>query len=138
LAAAAVTGRTAIPALLTILAIGGAPAGAGASRTPPPSPQVWPWTIAALLALLVAGRLLAARVWPTGSSRGMGAAHVALAAVLIGVVAFSIPSWLTAVSDPPVDPWQSPWMWLGTVASILLGAALLVPRVPELDRTSMA
>ena len=41
------------------------------------------------------------------------------------------------VSDPPVEPWQSPWMWLGTVASILLGGALLVPRIPALDRTSM-
>jgi hypothetical protein len=28
-------------------------------------------------------------------------------------------------------------MWLGTISSILLGAALLVPRIPALDRTSV-
>ncbi|WP_156401683.1 SCO7613 C-terminal domain-containing membrane protein [Agromyces sp. Soil535] len=137
LAMAAVTGRAAVPGLLAILAVGGTSAGAIGWSTAYSSAPVWPWTIAALLALVVAGRLLAARVWPTGSALGIGAAHLAAVAVLVGVVAFSIPSWLDAAADPPVDPWQSPWMWLGTVASILLGAALLVPRIPPLDRTSM-
>ena len=137
LAVAAVTGRAAVPGLLAILAVGGISAGAIGWSTAYSSAPVWPWTIAALLALLVAGRVLAARVWPTGSSRGIGAAHLAVAAVLVGVVAYSIPYWLDASGDPLVEPWQSPWMWLGTVASILLGGALLVPRIPALDRTSM-
>ncbi len=91
LAAAALTGRAVVPGLLAILAIGGISAGGLGLSTAYSSAPVWPWTIAALLALLVAGRLLASRVWPTGSARGIGAAHLTVATVLVGVVAFSIP-----------------------------------------------
>ena len=70
LAAAALTVRAAVPGLLAILAGGGISAGALGLSTAYSSAPVWPWTIAALLALLVAGRLLAARVWPTGRHAG--------------------------------------------------------------------
>lgn len=138
LAAAAVTGRAAVPGLLPVLAVGGISAGAIGWSTAYSSAPVWPWTVVALLALIVSGRLLARRVWPAGAARGIGAAHLATAAALGGAVAFSIPSWLESAGVPPVDPWQSPWMWLATVSAVLLAAALLVPRVPPLDRTSLA
>ena len=57
LAAAALTARAAVPGLLAILAVGGISAGGVALSTAYSSAPVWPWTIAALIALLVAGRL---------------------------------------------------------------------------------
>jgi hypothetical protein len=138
LAAAAVRERITFPGSLAVLSIGGIAAGLVAWSTAHSSSDVWPWTVAALVALLIAGRVVAARVWPYDLVRGVGAAHVALAAVLACTVAFSIPLWLEGAGSAAAGPWASPWMWLGTVASVLLAVGLFTPSLRALDRATLA
>lgn len=138
LAVASVPARIAFPGSLAVLSIFGTAAGLIAWSTAYSSSDIWPWTMAALLALLVAGRVVASRVWPPNRVRGMGAAHVTLAAVLACTIAFSIPLWLDRAGSAMTGPWASPWLWLGTVAPILLAIALFTPHLAVVDRTSLA
>ncbi|WP_159607004.1 hypothetical protein, partial [Agromyces humi] len=138
LAVASVPARIAFPGSLAVLSISGTAAGLVAWSTAYSSSDIWPWTMAALLALLVVGRVVASRVWPPNRVRAMGAAHVSLAAVLACTIAFSIPPWLEGAASAMIGTWASPWLWLGTVASILLAIALFTPNLVVVDRTSLA
>ncbi|WP_169053986.1 hypothetical protein [Agromyces sp. H66] len=99
--------------------------------------MVWPWAIAAVLATAVAGRLLAPRAWPVGAARGVGVAHLVVAMLLVAAAALTLPSWFDASGTPIAPPWDSPWMWLGTVGAALLAVPLFAPRITDADRIGL-
>lgn len=129
--------RASAPALLPVLVTFGMSGSALAIWTGWSNAGTWPWAIAAVLATAVAGRLLARRVWTSGSWSALGAAHLGIAVVLTAAAAFTMPAWMAASQVAVPSPWTSPWLWLGTVAAVLLTAALLIPRLGDADRIAL-
>lgn len=137
LALAAVLRRRSVPGLLLTLLILGASGGALAWWVGYSSPTVWPWASALVIATLVAGRVVARRVWAADAAPAAGATHLAVAATLAVTAVFSIVPWLDAAGVQPVAPWTSPWMWLATVGTVLLTAAGLLRRGTQRDRLAV-
>jgi hypothetical protein len=135
---AAALRRLSVPGLLPTLLILGGGGGALAWWVGYSSAAVWPWTTALVIATVVAGRVVARRVWAADAAPEAGATHLALASTLTAVAVFSIAPWLDAAGVQPVDPWISPWMLLATVGSVLLAAAALVRRGTPGDRLAVA
>ena len=135
---AALRDRLTAPGLLAVLAILGMGAVAFAWWIGWSNEDVWPWATAVVLATIIAGRVLASRVWAELAAQIMGAAHLVLAVVIVAVTSFAIPSWLDASGVGVADPWTSGWLWLGTVAAVLLGAFVFVPRLVTRDRLALA
>lgn len=126
-----------VPALLPVLATFGM-AGAGlAVWTAYSNPAVWPWATAGTLAMAVAGRLLAGRIWAAGAAPAVGTAHLVVAMLLALATAFTIPSWLDATGAALAQPWASPWVWLGTVGAGLLALAVVMPRLSAAERVGL-
>lgn len=129
--------RPPAPALLPVLATFGMSGSALAVWTAWSNAGVWPSAVGAVVATAIAGRLVARRVWASGPSSGIGAVHLGVAVLLVAAAAFTMPAWLAASQVAVPSPWTSPWLWLGTVAPVLLAAFLLVPRLDDLDRTAL-
>ena len=89
-------------------------------------------------ATIVAGRVLAGRVWAVGAAPAAGSAHLALAATLTAAAVSSIPPWLVATGTDLAAPWSSSWMWLATVGAVLLAAAAPVRLGTSRDRLAFA
>ncbi len=137
LAVASTRAASRIPALVAVLATFGMAAAGLAVWTAYSNPAVWPWAVAGTLAMAVAGRLLARRVWPTTFAPPVGTAHLVVTMLVSIAAVFTIPSWLTATGVAPAEPWDSPWMWLGTVGAGLLAAAVILPRLSAADRVGL-
>ncbi|TYL50723.1 SCO7613 C-terminal domain-containing membrane protein [Agromyces mariniharenae] len=135
---AALRDRLTAPGLLAVLAILGMGAVAFAWWIGWSNEDVWPWATAGVLATVIAGRVLASRVWAELAAQVVGAAHLVLAVVIVAVTSFAIPSWLDASGVEVADPWTSSWLWLGTVAAVLLGAFVFAPRLVTRDRLALA
>ncbi|MGW4930752.1 SCO7613 C-terminal domain-containing membrane protein [Agromyces sp. NPDC004153] len=135
---AALRDRLTAPGLLAVLAILGMGAVAFAWWIGWSNEDVWPWATAVVLATVIAGRVLASRVWAELAAQIVGAAHLVLAVVIVAVTSFAIPSWLDASGVEVADPWTSSWLWLGTVAAVLLGAFVFAPRLVTRDRLALA
>lgn len=119
---------------LAVFGIGGAGLAVLAAYS---NAMVWPWAIAAVLATTVAGRLLAPRAWPVGAAHGVGVAHLVVAMLLVAATALTLPNWFDASGTPVAPPWDSPWMWLGTVGAALLAVPLFAPRITDADRIGL-
>ncbi|MFD4420150.1 SCO7613 C-terminal domain-containing membrane protein [Agromyces sp. NPDC058484] len=127
-----------VPALLPVLAVFGMTGAALAVWTGYSNVDVWPWTIAGVLAMAVAGRLRARRVWSAAAARGVGTAHLVVAVLLAIATAFTIPLWLEAAGAPLAAPFDSPLMWLGAVGAGLLAVVLFVRGISDADRIGLA
>jgi hypothetical protein len=125
------------PALLPTLAIVGTGGAGLAVWTGYSNTGAWPWAIAAVLGAAIAGRVLARRIWPATAVMGVGATHLVLAALLAGAALYTVPLWLDASGGRLAAPWDSPWMWLGTVGVALLAVVLLLPGLPAADRIGL-
>jgi len=137
LALAGLRRRLAVPGLLAVPAVFGMASAAFAWWIGWSNADVWPWATAAVVAMAVAGRVLARRVWPAPAAGGIGAAHLVLAVLLLAVAAIAVPDWLDASGIGVTLPWESGWLWLGTVAALLLGVVVAVPRMGAIDRTAL-
>lgn len=135
---AALPNRVAAPGLLAVLATFGIGAAAFAWWIGWSNQDVWPWATAAVLATAIAGRVLAVRVWAAPAAPIAGAAHLVLGVAIVAVASFAMPSWLEASGTAVADPWTSGWLWLGTVAAVLLGAFVFIPRLTTRDRIALA
>lgn len=137
LALAASLRRFAVPGLLATLLIVGVSGGALAWWVGYSNAAVWPWATAGVLAIAVAGRVLARRVWAAGVASRTGAGHLALAATLTASAVFTIASWLDAAEVELLSPWTSPWMWLATGGAVMLLVAAFVRRGTPGDRQAV-
>ena len=135
---AALRKRVTAPGLLAVLATFGIGAAAFAWWIGWSNQDVWPWATAAVLATAIAGRVLAVRVWAAPAAPIAGAAHLVLGVAIVAVASFAVPSWREASGTPVSDPWTSGWLWLGTVAAVLLGAFVFIPRLTTRDRIALA
>lgn len=137
LALAATLRRFTVPGLLVTLLVVGGSGGALAWWVGYGSITIWPWAIPAVIAITIAGRVLARRVWPADAAPRAGAAHLAVAAALLAGALISMPLWLEAADAEFVAPWTSPWMWLAMGGAVLLAAAALVRRGTPRDRLAV-
>ncbi|WP_306893830.1 SCO7613 C-terminal domain-containing membrane protein [Agromyces albus] len=137
LALAATLRRFTVPGLLVTLLIVGGSGGALAWWVGYASVAIWPWAIAAVIAITIAGRVLAHRVWTADAAPRAGATLLAIAAALLAAALVSIPLWLDAAAAEFVAPWTSPWMWLATGGAVLLAGATLVRRGTPRDRLAV-
>lgn len=125
------------PGLLPTLAILGMGGAGFAAWTGYSNTAAWPWATAAVLGAAIAGRVFARRIWPASTVTGIGATHLVLAALLAGAALYTMPLWLDAAGGQLAAPWDSPWMWLGTVGVALLAVVLLLPGLPAADRIGL-
>ncbi|WP_353828358.1 SCO7613 C-terminal domain-containing membrane protein [Agromyces sp. SYSU T0242] len=116
------------------LASGGMLAAALAWGVAPVSTALWWWIVPGVLGLAVAGRLLARRVWPDRLAVAVGAAHLAVAAVVGSVAAWMLPGWLVASGRSPAPPWADAAFVAALVSALALGALASVPRMSRIDR----
>ncbi|MBT2516043.1 hypothetical protein J7E29_01195 [Streptomyces sp. ISL-90] len=137
LALAVMLRRFTVPGLLVTLLIVGGSGGALAWWAGYANTAIWPWVIAAVIAITIAGRVFARRVWTADAAPRAGAAHLAVAAALLAAALFSIPLWLAAADAELVAPWTSPWMWLATGGAVLLAGAALVRRGSPRDQLAV-
>lgn len=137
LALAATLQRFTVPGLLVTLLIVGGSGGALAWWVGFAGIATWPWVIAAVIAITIAGRVFARRVWTADAAPRAGAAHLALAAALLAATLITIPLWLDAADAGFVAPWTSPWMWLATGGAALLTGAALVRRGTPRDQLAV-
>lgn len=137
LALAALLRSFSVPGLLATLAVVGGSGGALAWWVGYSSADIWPWTIAGVIAITVAGRVLARRVWADGVAPRTGAGHLALAATLLASAVFSIAPWLDAAEVELSSSWSSPWMWLATGGAVMLLVAAFVRRGTPGDRLAV-
>ncbi|WP_188743093.1 SCO7613 C-terminal domain-containing membrane protein [Agromyces bauzanensis] len=119
---------------LAVLGVGGAALAVLAAYS---NAMVWPWAFAAVLAVTVTGRLLAPRLPTAGAAQGLGVAHLVVAVLMVAAASLSLPSWFVASGTPVAPPWDSPWMWLGTVGAALLAVPLFAPRLSDVDRLGL-
>ena len=135
---AALRARIPAPGLLPVLAVLGMGAAAFAWWIGWSNADVWPWATAALLATIVAGRVLAARVWPERAAAPVGALHLVTGVGIAATASFAIPSWLEALGVEVPDAWTSGLLWLGIVAAALSAAFVFAPRLAPHDRVALA
>lgn len=123
-----------VPSLIPVLAVGGMFGAALASTLGYASAALWPWTSAAVLALAVAGRVLARRIWPQASATAIGAAHAAIASALTMGALVALVPWLATSEVRLAEPWDAPWMWVATGGALLLVAGAFVRLGDTVDR----
>ncbi|MCD2442358.1 hypothetical protein LQ757_08730 [Agromyces sp. SYSU K20354] len=129
---------TRVRGLVPVLAAGGIVGAALALMLGYVSAAVWPWTTAAVLALAVAGRVLAGRVWRKAGVTGIGAAHVAIASALAMVALLTVVPWLATSDLRLAAPWDALWMWVATGGALLLAGASFARLGNPADRIALA
>ncbi|WP_156891284.1 SCO7613 C-terminal domain-containing membrane protein [Agromyces subbeticus] len=137
LALAVALRRFALPAVTVTLLVLGVTGAAIAWCVGYSSTALWPWVVVLVIALAVAGRALSRRVWADSARSAIGAAHLAIAAVLAIVAVASVPFWFRASAAQLADAWMSPWMWVATTTAALLVAAAIIRRGSTGDRLAV-
>ncbi|QEO15818.1 hypothetical protein FLP10_16370 [Agromyces intestinalis] len=123
-----------ISGLLGTVATGGPLAAALAVPSALPSAAVWPWVVLIVIVTAIAGRVLAARIWPATAAPVVGALHVGVAAVLAIALSATAPIWLAAAGARLDGPWAHGGIWLALVGAALAVAAAYAPRLTGADR----
>jgi hypothetical protein len=130
------TGR--VPGAVVLLAVFGIGAAAVAWALAHGSADLWWWTVAAVLVLAVAGRLLARRVWSTGAAPVMGALHLVAASVIAAFAAFAAPAWADAAARPFPAPWDRGAFVVGLGCALVLAAVAFASRLHARDQAAIA
>jgi hypothetical protein len=102
------------------------------------SADLWWWTVAAVTALAIMGRILAGRVWPATAAPTLGMLHLVAASVIVSFAAFASPAWADAAARPFTAPWDRGTFVVAVVAALVLAAVSLTPRLRTRDRTAIA
>ncbi|WP_232497330.1 SCO7613 C-terminal domain-containing membrane protein [Agromyces humatus] len=123
-----------VAGLVAVLAAGGMVGAAMGFALGYADAAVWPWATAAVLALAVAGRVLARRIWPPAIAAGVGAAHLALASALAIVALATLVPWLATSDVHLAAPWDATWMWVATGGALLVACASFVRLGTQTDR----
>lgn len=124
--------------LVVVLAVFGMASAAGAWAVAHGSSALWWWTVPLVVALAVAGRLLAPRVWPSEAAPELGALHLAVAAVVTVMGAVMLPAWSDVADRPFVEPWDSGAFVAALGAALILGVLAFASRVTPWDRLAIA
>lgn len=136
LAAPRATGR--VPGAVVLLAVFGIGSAAVAWALAHGSADLWWWTVAAVLVLAVAGRLLARRVWSTNAAPVMGTLHLVAASVIAAFAAFAAPAWADAAARPFPAPWDRGAFVVGLGCALVLAAVAFASRLHARDRAAIA
>lgn len=123
-----------VPGAIPLMAAAGIPSAVAAWWLAHSSTALWPWVVASVIALAVAGRLLSSAVWGPGAGRWMGALHVLAAAVVLVGGAVALPFWADALGAGLAAPWSAPAFTAAVTSTAGLAALRLLARWPEPDR----
>ncbi|RXZ40165.1 hypothetical protein ESO86_17350, partial [Agromyces binzhouensis] len=135
LAAAAIPAVRRLRGAIVVLAAGGIPAAALAWLVGHSSTGLWWWVVPSVVALSIAGRVLAARLARTavGTVRVL---HVVAASLVALLATVAFPAWAAASGVPISTPWDEPAFLVAVVATLALGALAVARRLPADDRVT--
>ncbi|MEI5583006.1 MULTISPECIES: SCO7613 C-terminal domain-containing membrane protein [unclassified Agromyces] len=125
-----------VPGTIAVLASAGMPSAASAWWVAHSSTSLWPWVVAAVIALAIAGRVLARAVWGVAGGRWVGTLHVAAVAVLLVAAAAALPSWADATGPGLAAPWSAPAFTVAVTAVAALAVLRLLGGWPDADRSA--
>ncbi|MRX45039.1 SCO7613 C-terminal domain-containing membrane protein [Agromyces kandeliae] len=135
LAVAAIPPARRLRGAIVVLAAGGIPAAALGWVVGHSATGLWWWVVPSVVALSIAGRVLADRIAGTAAPT-VRVLHVVAASLVTLVAAVSYPAWAEASGVPISTPWDAPAFLVAAVATLALGALAAARGLPTDDRVS--
>lgn len=123
-----------VPGAIPLMAAAGIPSAVAAWWLAHSSAALWPWVVASVIALAVAGRLLSPRIWESAVDRWVGPSHVCAATALLVAGAVALPYWADAVGPGLTAPWSAPAFTAAVASTAGLAVLRFLARWPEPDR----